>query len=156
MSIVDSVATLQKEGFTQKELSKNLHIDQSYLSRILKGERKWPEHLDSTAAKMNWRIAIEIIDERTGGWIRNRFGELDPHPSALKEVMMKEMSEAFEALGTMVLSERKNREKQRENARKLVKELKDVVEVGMVTIGAIEEVYGLNDYKKGEKNDRQR
>ena len=145
MSIVDSVATLQKdEGLTQKSISGDLHIDQSYLSKILKGERKWPEHLDSSASKMSWKVAIAIIDERTNGWIKNRFGEIDPHPSAVKEKFIKEMREAFASLEEILLSDWKDREKQRENARQVQKEIKDVVEIGLILVGVIGEVFELD------------
>jgi transcriptional regulator with XRE-family HTH domain len=151
MTIVDSLAYVQKEdGLTQKQMSKDLHIDQSYLSRIMKGERKWPEHLDTHATKKSWKVALEIIDERTDGWIRNRWGEIDPNIAAVKERFMWEMQEAFTALGAIMMADWKDREKQRENARQAQKEIRDVVEIGMIMYGAIGEVYGLDERKENK------
>ena len=141
MPIVDAMVDWRKdEGMTQKDVADQLNIDQSYLSRIAKGERDWPEHLDSHAAKMNWRIALEIIEERTGGWIKNRFGKVDPHPSALQLQLTKEMEEASEALEAIILRKNIDWSKRDEQLEKVQKESKDVVEVGMILNGVMQDM----------------
>lgn len=150
MPIVDTIANWQQEtGATQKATASELHIDQSYLSRMMKGERKWPEHLDKQAAKLNWRIALQIIEERTNGWVKNRFGDVDPTPTALQLQLSKEMKEASQSLEDIILAKNIDWSKRDEQLEKVQKEIKDVVEVGMVLDGVIQDM--RNEAKKGEK-----
>jgi len=138
MSILDAVLDYGKEmGVSQKDISSSLHIDPTYLSKMKSGERKWPEHLDPAASKMNWRVALEIIDERTCGWIRNRFKEVDPHPSALKEMLFKEIREAVQALNDVVFAAK---DKSISELKNVQNELRDVLEIGAILYGSIDEL----------------
>lgn len=138
MSILDAVLDYGKEmGVSQKDISSSLHIDPTYLSKMKSGERKWPEHLDPAASKMNWRVALQIIDERTGGWIRNRFKEVDPHPSALKEMLIKEIREVVQALNEVVFAAK---DKSISELKNVQNELRDVLEIGAILYGSIDEL----------------
>lgn len=150
MAIVDTVVDWRKsEGISQKQCADQLHITQSYLSRMEKGERKWPEHLDPALSKISWPATLEVIQERSGGWIRNRFGEVDPTPTALQLQITKEMQELKAELDGIILANNIDWSKRIDQLEKLEKELADVVEVGMVMKGAISDM--RKQAKKGDQ-----
>lgn len=147
LSVVDALRDWrQEEGISQRQIAEQLHIDGTYVSKIEKGTRDWPEHLDSSAARVNWKIALAIIEERSGGWIRNRFGDVDPTPTALQLQLTKEMQEAIQALGGVILANNVDWSKRDEQLAQVQKEIKDVVEIGLILDGAIQDM--RNEAKK--------
>lgn len=150
MAIVDTVTDWRKsEGISQKQVADQLHINQSYLSRMEKGERKWPEHLDPALSEISWPATLAVIEERTNGWVKNRFGELDPTPTALQLQIAKEMKELEEALGELILSRNVDWSKRIDDLERLKKENDDVNEISLVFKGVISEM--IEQAKKGGK-----
>ncbi|MBP2117082.1 XRE family transcriptional regulator [Cohnella lubricantis] len=103
--------------------------------------------MDQVLARKNWRIALEIMDERTGGYISNILHDLpnlDLHPAALKDVLLKEAEELMASLGGLVLARHIDPNKRKEIAEQVYHEIRDVVEKGVVMLGVIEEEFGLD------------
>lgn len=149
MAIAQTIRDFREEAhMSQKELAQHLHVDNSYLSKIEKETRPFPESLDPALARTNWRLAIEVINHRSGGYIKNRLREgVDIHPSALKELLLKDLEEATDALEAITMAT--DRETQREQAEKVVKEIDDVLELGVIMKGVVKESF--IDRKGGRK-----
>lgn len=150
VAIVDTVTDWRKsEGISQKQVADQLHINQSYLSRMEKGERKWPDHLDPALSKISWPATLALIEERTGGWVKNRFGDVDPTPTALQLQIAKEMNELQEALGELILSRNVDWSKRIDDLENLKKENDDVNEISLVFKGVISEM--IKQAKEGAR-----
>jgi transcriptional regulator with XRE-family HTH domain len=148
MAISDAIAEYMHEtGLKQREIAEQLHFDRSMVSKIISGERKWPEAHDAQLAGLSWKLALVIADERTGGYISNILDDipnLDLHPAALKDVLLKELQEAENALEELILAKHIDPKKRKEAAERVWNEIRDVMEKGLVLQGVIEEEFGLD------------
>jgi transcriptional regulator with XRE-family HTH domain len=148
MSIGDFIREYRKEkNITQGELAAQLNFERSMMSKVESGARKWPESSDAKLASINWRFTLLVADERTGGFISNLLKlvpNFDLHPSALKELLLKELKEGIQALGEIIFVRHTCQEKRKEAAEKVWFELKDVVDKGVIMMGVLEEEFGLD------------
>lgn len=147
MSIGEAIREWRREyGVSQREVAEKLHVDRSLVARAENGAKLSEAH-DPSIAGLHWKLALEVIDQRTGGWISNILHEcpnLDLHPAALKDLMMRELSEMEEALRSLIMARHIDREKSREQAEKTWMEIQDVLEKGAVMKGVLEEYFGLD------------
>jgi hypothetical protein len=137
---------MSQDAFVQ-QLSKDHPMDRTTLSRIENGERDLPLSFDHAISGMNWKFALKVADERTDGYISyylDHVPNMDLHPAALKDLFLKEMSEAERVLGELVLAKHIDPEKRRESAERVWQEIRDVLEKGLVMQGVLEEEFGLD------------
>lgn len=141
MSIPESIRNYRAEtGMSQRQLAEHLHMDDTYISKIEKGKQDWPDHFDSSLSTVNWRFALDIAEERTNGWIRSRFKDVDPTPAALQLQLRKEMQEALFELEGIILANNIDWSKRDNQLAKVQKEISDVVEIGMILKGVIQDI----------------
>ncbi|MFK7692888.1 helix-turn-helix domain-containing protein [Paenibacillus sp. HJGM_3] len=165
MSIGQALASYRKEkNLTQQQLAEQFPIDRTLLSRIESGEREIPAVVESKMAGMSWKFALEIAELRTGGFISYLLGDvpnLDLHPAALKDLLLKELAEAETALEGLTLAKHLDPEKRRESAVRVWQELMDVEGKSAILRGILEEEFCLDrkrliqkhemETKKGER-----
>jgi transcriptional regulator with XRE-family HTH domain len=159
MSIGDFIRQYRKEkNITQGELAAQLNFERSMMSKVESGARKWPESSDAKLASINWRFTLWLADERTGGFISNLLKlvpNFDLHPSALKELLLKELKEGIQALGEIIFVRHICQKKRKEAAEKVWFELKDVVDKGVIMMGVLEEEFGLDREALIKKHEHQ-
>ena len=148
MNIGEKLLEYRKErNVSQREIAQELHIDRSLVSRIETGSYKPPQHHEPNIARLNWKLALAIIDERSGGYISNILDEvpnLDLHPAALKDLLLKELDEAEEALEGLILARHIDPEKRKQAAEKTWHEIRDVIEKAIIMQGVLEEEFKLD------------
>lgn len=148
LSIGQAINDYRKNrDLTQQQLADQLPIDRTYLSRIEKGERELPSPYDKQLSGLSWKIALSIADERTGGFISNILDDvpnLDLHPAALKDVLLKELNEAEAALEGLVMAKHLDPEKRKQSAKRVWHEIRDVIEKAVVMQGVLEEEFDLD------------
>jgi len=148
LSIGESLLAYRTEKkLSQQEIADELHIDRSLISKLENGKEKIAEHHEPNFAKLNWRIALTIIDEKSGGYISNILDEvpnLDLHPAALKDLLLKELDEAEEALEGLILARHLDPVKRKQTAEKTWHEIRDVIENALIMQGVLEEEFGLD------------
>lgn len=147
MSIADKIGQyLEEKNIPAGVLAEQLGYEKSTVIKIKNGKRKWQEENDPALAAIDWRFALTIASERSAGYVSNLL-DLDPnidiHPAAMKELMMKEIDDLEKVLEATVVSKRTSLNRQFEGER-LWMELKDVLDKAALKLGVIEEVYGLN------------
>jgi transcriptional regulator with XRE-family HTH domain len=159
MSISEAVLDYRKSSnLSQGDIAKQVNVDRTLITKAENG-MKLAEHHDAALSKVNWRITLAVLDERTGGYISNILDEqpnLDLHPSALKEILMKDMQEAMDALKKVQTAQHADIEKQRKNIERTWHEVMDVIEIGLIIEGVFEELYGLDRDKLTKTHDMQR
>ncbi|MBN6186352.1 hypothetical protein JQN58_05045 [Aneurinibacillus sp. BA2021] len=147
MSIADKIGQyLEEKNIPAGVLAEQLGYEKSTVIKIKNGKRKWQEENDPALAAVDWRFAVAIAAERSGGYISNLLDldpDIDVHPSAMKEMVLKDIRELEKILEATIVSKKTAMSRQPEGKR-LWKELKDVLDKGAVKLGVIEEVYGLN------------
>lgn len=114
------------------------------ISKAENGKLDLADHHVANVARLNWKLALTIIDERSGGYISNILDEvpnLDLHPAALSMVLRKDLRELQEEMEGLILAKHIDPEKQRAKAEKLWHELKDVLDVGAVKMEVFEEEF---------------
>lgn len=157
MSLGDVIHEFRiSKNLSQKNLAQQIPIDPTVLSRIEKGERELPTSYDAAVAGLNWKLALAIADERTGGFISNILDDvpnLDLHPAALKDVLLKELEEAETALEGLVVAKHIDPEKRRESAERVWQEMRDVIEKAVVLQGVLEEEFGLDRKRLSQKHE---
>ncbi|NOU95619.1 helix-turn-helix domain-containing protein [Paenibacillus sp. LMG 31456] len=165
MSIGEAIRNYRvSSNMTQQQFANRLSMDRSVLGRIERGERELDASYDTIVSGLNWRIALEIADQRTDGYISNileHLPNLDLHPAALKDLLLRELSELEAALEGLVLAKHIDPEKRRKSAERVWHEIRDVLEKASVLQGVLEEEFGLNrksliqkhelEIKKGER-----
>jgi transcriptional regulator with XRE-family HTH domain len=143
-------------GTTQSFIAKHLHVDRALVSRAESGKERLSETHDAAIASINWRLALEVIDERSGGYISN-ITKLDPtidlSPAGLKERLQKDLQEAMKALNNVYTF---MREPDKEPLEKAWHEITDVIEVASVARGVYEEQFGLNHKELVKIHNQQR
>lgn len=161
------------QAVTAARMSKNMNItefatalnmDRTQVSRIESGEREATSQQKQQLARASWRLALEIADQETDGFISNILKDvpnLDLHPAALKDVLLKELSEAETALEALIMAKHLDPVKRRESAERVYLELRDVSQKVAVMQGVLEEEFGLDrkqlnkrhaaEVKKGER-----
>lgn len=144
-SLIESIEEYGKySGKSMRKIADEVHIHQSLISKAKHKKAKLPEYLDPALSGLNWRIAIEIASEHSGGFISNVL-KLDPSldlsPSGLKERLTKDLREAYKALDNLHAYQA-NPDK--ESVITALSELYDVLEVGIAAFGRYEELYGIN------------
>lgn len=131
-------------GVTQSNIASHLHVDRAIISRAEAGKERLSEVHDAAIASINWRLALEVIDERSGGYISN-ITKLDPtidlSPAGLKERLQKDLQEAMSALNNVYTF---MKEPDPEALEKAWHEITDVIEVATVARGVYEEHFKLN------------
>ncbi|MFS1513666.1 hypothetical protein VQL36_14670 [Chengkuizengella sp. SCS-71B] len=131
----------------QKEVAVRLNMSRSAVAMIDTEKRKLPEDREPIVARMSFKMAIEIANERTGGYISNLFDtygeDVDLHSSALKERLLIEMKELYTKLEALTLS-RMNPLKKKELVTDLLMEIEDVEEVIHVMKGSYAEEFGID------------
>lgn len=159
MSVGDAIAAFREETNTsQRELAHELHFHPTMISKVESGERKWPEAHDAKLAGLSWKMALILADERTGGYISNILGDrpnLDLHPAALKDCLMREMDELRVALEELIMARHLDPEKRKEQAGRLWQEIRDVEEKGSVLRGVLEDEFGLNRKELIQKHEQE-
>lgn len=148
MAISDAIQSfLAETGMSHRELAEKLHFDRSFITKVKNGERKWPEAHDAKLARLSWKLALHLADERTGGFISNvlrLIPNMDLHPSAMKETLLRELHEAIDHLEELRMARHHDREKLREQAETVWLEIKDVIDKGLIMLGVIEEEFELD------------
>ena len=148
MSIGAAIESFRKEeGLTQKQIADKLYVDRTFITRIEKGNRQWPESQDANLSALSWKLALKLADERTGGYISNvleYIPNLDLHPAALKDLLLKELNEAEKALEELVLARHIDSKQRQETAERVWHEIRDVIEKAVVLQGVLEEEFRLN------------
>jgi transcriptional regulator with XRE-family HTH domain len=143
---------------SQEQFAAEVHLERSALSRLERDERRSTPEFDQILARKSWRIALEIMDERTGGYISNILHDmpnLDLHPAAMKEVLSKEVSELMTSLGGLVMARHRDPKKQTETAERVWHEIRDVLENGVILLGVIEEEFKLDRERLILKHEQQ-
>ncbi|MFT9848480.1 hypothetical protein [Aneurinibacillus sp. REN35] len=147
MSIADKIGQyLEEKNISAGVLAEQLGYERSTIIKIKNGKRNWQEENDPALAAVDWRFAVAIMAERSGGYISNLLDldpDIDTHPSAMKELVLKEIRDLQKVLEATVVSKKSSSNRQLEGER-LWMELKDVVDTATVKLGVIEEVYGLS------------
>lgn len=148
MNISETLLEYRKENkISQREVADQLHVDRSLLSKYETGKHALPVHHDANLSKLNWRMALSIIDERSGGYISNILDEvpnLDLTPASLKETLSCQIDELEEALRDTRMAKHIPIEKQKHKAEKLWMEMKDVVDYAALMLGVLEEEFDLD------------
>jgi RNA-binding protein YhbY len=157
MSVVETVLQYGREtGQSMRTIADQLHIDHTLISKAKHGKYKFPDYMDSTLASLNWRVALEVIDERSGGYISNIL-KLDPDidlsPAGLKERLQKDLQEALSSLGDVYMFEK---EPDKRALEKAWHEMTDVIEVATVARGVYEEQFQLNHKELVKIHNQQR
>lgn len=159
LGIGDAITAYRIESnITQAQLAAHLHFDRSMLSKVENGQRKWPEEHDAKLSGLSWKLALQIADERSGGFISNILNEvpnLDLHPAALKDVLLKEIEDAKTALEGLLMAKHLDPAKRAESAKKVWHELRDVIEVAVVMQGVVEEEFRLDRRELIKQHERQ-
>lgn len=157
MAIGEAIESFRKEsGLTQQEIADRLFVDRSFISKVEKGKNKWPESQDANLSSLSWKLALKLADERTGGFISNILEDLpnlDLHPAALKDVLLKELSEAEIALGELILARHIDPKKRKASAEKVWNEVRDVIEKATVLQGVLEEEFQLDRRRLIQKHE---
>lgn len=147
MIISDALVDYRKEsGMTQNELAKKLNVDRTLISKIEQRKRPWQEQNDSNLTKVSWKLALIVADERTDGYISNILEDvpnMDLHPAALKDLLLKDFGEAEKALGELILARHIDPEKRKQSAEIVWHEITDVMEKAAILRGVLEEEFGL-------------
>ncbi|MCZ8520159.1 MULTISPECIES: helix-turn-helix domain-containing protein [Paenibacillus] len=148
MSIGQAIHDYRKSNrLTQDELAKQLPMDRTTLAKVESGSRELPPALEPVLARMCWKFALKIADERTGGFISNILDDLpnlDLHPAALKDVLLKEINELEQALGGLAMAKHIDPTKRKESAERVWQEMRDVMEKAVVLQGVLEEEFGID------------
>ncbi|MBN6186438.1 hypothetical protein JQN58_05480 [Aneurinibacillus sp. BA2021] len=147
MSIADKIGQyLEEKNISAGVLAEQLGYERSTIIKIKNGKRNWQEENDPALAAVDWRFAVAIAAERSGGYISNLL-DLDPdfddHPSAVKERMLKEIEDLKKILEATIVSKKQASNRQLEGER-LWMEIKDVQDIATAKLGIIEEVYELS------------
>jgi transcriptional regulator with XRE-family HTH domain len=147
MAISEAILDYRKSNnMPQREFAEKTHVDRTLVTKWEKGMEP-AEHHDAALSKVNWRIALTVIDERSGGYISNILDEqpnLDLHPAALSQLLEKDLKEALERLGEIQLAKHIDPKKQQEQAEKTYLDIKDVVDKGAIMQGVLEEMFELD------------
>lgn len=160
MTLAMTVTQYRKaRGFSQEILALRVKHHRTTLAKVESGERPCPPGLELELVRENWRFALKIADERTGGWISNLLEhcpDMDLHPAALKEMMMKELHDLKTALEGLVLAKHIDPDQNREKARQLWHEATDVIEVAAILRGVMEEHFDLDMPQLVKEHEKQR
>lgn len=159
MTVGEALAEYRIEtGLSQQDIADQLHIDQAIISKVESGKRTLNESHDANVSRLNWRLALKVADERTGGYINNIMEDipgLDLHPAALKEVLLKDLKEAISSLEELMLAKHIPIEKRQESAKKVWHDIRDVIERSLVIEGVIEEEFELDKKRLIQEHDLQ-
>lgn len=134
-------------NMSQSEFALLLSVDRSQLSRVENNEREATLQMRQQLSRSSWRMALMIADEETDGFISNILKDvpnLDLHPAALKDLLLKELDEAEAALEALVMAKHIDPEKRRQSAERVYLELRDVSQKVAVMQGVLEEEFGLD------------
>jgi len=157
MSIGQALQLFCKEhNFTQEEFAEQISIDPSSLSKIMRDKKELPSAYDSVISGLSWKLALEIADARTGGYISNILADvpnLDLHPAALKDVLLKELHEAETALEGLVMAKHIDPVKRKDSAERVWQEIRDVTEKAVIMQGVLEEEFGLDRKRLIQKHE---
>lgn len=144
-------------GLTQAELADELNISRSLVGMIETGRRKLPDYCEPSVARMSFKMALQIAEERSGGYISNLLADIpgiDLHPAALKERLITELEEALGALEALKLS-KMDPIKKKEFIEEAIMEIEDVVDVANVLKGAYAEEFGIDLHELNKKRREQ-
>lgn len=159
MAVSDSVRSVMSEkGATHQELADVLNYERSYVTKIVAGDRPWPETADSKLAKWSYKLALKLADERTGGFISNILDDLpdmDTHPAALKEQLLKDLHEAISALERFHTSKHICSDRRQKSAESVWHECLDVEQKSAVLRGVLEEEFELDRDRLNREHDHQ-
>lgn len=165
MVVGDAIAEYRKvNNISQTEFSNQIPFSRTYLSKIEKGERGWPDSYDQQLAAIHWIFKIILSNLRTNGYIPNILNtnpDQDMHLSDQLLGFHKDIEE-LEKAARMVMKDRvKDPVENKKNAEKLWFEYRDVLARGMVTMGLLEEKFDMDvdsmikkhdlEMKKGER-----
>lgn len=156
MRIGEAIREYRNErGISQREVADALFVDRSLIAKVENG-LPIAEHHEPKIARLSWKLALAIIDERSGGYISNLLEEmpnLDLHPAALKDLLMKELEEAEQALGGLLLARHIDPQKRKDAAEKTWAEIRDVIQKALVMQGVLEEEFNLDRDRLIKKHD---
>ncbi|GIQ67405.1 hypothetical protein DUZ99_02260 [Xylanibacillus composti] len=138
------------QGKTQQEVAKHLHLSRSAIGMAATGRRKIPDECEPKLARMNWRAALQIASERSGGYIGNILDtysnrNIDFHPASLIQWLIAEMTEAKQTLGGLVLA-KMDPQKKKAFIEEMLMELEDVSELIDGMKGTFAEEFGIDLY----------
>jgi transcriptional regulator with XRE-family HTH domain len=141
---------------TQQEIATMLNVSRSQVAMVETGRRDYPEECDKGIARMSWKAALRIADERTGGYFSNLFDyepNIDLHPAALKERLEQEIEELITALEELRLNKRLDPLEKQRRAEKLLMEMMDVEDVINVMKGAYSQEFDIDIRVLNEKRE---
>ncbi|MBO7747380.1 helix-turn-helix transcriptional regulator [Paenibacillus sp. MWE-103] len=152
------------KNMTQAQFASTYALDRTQLSRVENDEREATIQMRQHLSRSSWRMALTIADEETDGFISNILKDvpnLDLHPAALKDILLKELDEAESALEALIMAKHMDPEKRRKSAERVYLELRDVSQKAAVMQGVLEEEFALDrkqlikrhemEVKKGER-----
>lgn len=133
----------ESQSVSQEEMAASFGYTRSAFSQIESGKRPLPSEIESKFARSNWRFALKVANHRTGGWITDLLAimpDFDLHPSALKELVTKELRELMDQLNKIILLNKATPEE----AKRLWSEAKDVCDNVILFMGVLEEQFQLD------------
>ncbi|MBW7453862.1 helix-turn-helix domain-containing protein [Paenibacillus sepulcri] len=157
MSVGQRLRSLRLEKkLNQTEFASHLSMDRTQLSRIESGERDPGTPIRQLLSRSSWKMALEVAAEQTDGFFGNILHDipnLDLHPAALKDVLLKELGEAGTALGELAMAKHIDPSKRRDSAERVWQEIRDVIEKAAVMQGVLEEEFRLDRRRLIQKHE---
>lgn len=134
MKLREALETYKAErNLSQQDIADCIPVDRTYVSKVMKNGRV-PPSWDYGLSNMSPRLKLAIINERTNGWLKDRYDEIN-HVSGWKEVAIKEFTEAIQAYNRIIIC--KSTPEERKQVRK---ELKEASEYALAALAHMEEM----------------
>lgn len=138
---------MKRSGMTHAQMAKGINVHRTSVTKMLSGERAWPEAQDAALSRQDFTLALTVGSERSGGYFVNLLDilpEFDQNPAAVLMLLRKNLQEGIAALEASMMSFSMNPKNQEEQDRKIYKELLDVEALSAVYRGIMERTRGLD------------
>lgn len=134
-------------NWSRQDFATKMNVEGSLVTKIENGVRNWTPHHDARFAALDWEAMMIIVEERTGELLFNVLNLIenhDRHPSAIKELLMRDLGQAAEKLGQIMFASHLNVSEQANEGEQCWFETLDVVIRGIVMCGLMEERFQFN------------
>ncbi|KIL37962.1 hypothetical protein SD70_29710 [Gordoniibacillus kamchatkensis] len=155
--------TRRRTGLSQEKFGRLLNVSRSLVAMAEVGKRSYPEECDKKLSSLSWKKALQIADDRSNGYITNilkLFPNMDLHPAALKEILLRDLETAHKELEELQVAKHFDTEKRKAKAKQIYVNLLKVESVSAVIRGVFEDEFQLNreeimkEFEKQIKNKR--